>query len=691
MIKRFIIRSLTLLLTASYFFYWPALVLGQAYQIQALPNDPEVKEQGYLQQIKAPQAWDKISQSPNVVVAVIDTGVDINHPDLKDNIWSNPGEVPGDNLDNDHNGLIDDYHGWDFLTNSPDPRPKFNPPFTKLGINHGTIVAGVIGAVGNNQQGISGLSWKIKIMPLRALDSEGKGESTNFIRAINYAIQKKADIINLSVVGPSNDPLLEQAISRAFQQGIIVVSAAGNEDANSEIDEDLDFLPRYPICNDGAGNEVLGVGAVDKNDLKSKFSNYGVKCIDLVAPGEGFFGVTVYEAGQASFQKYYSGYWAGTSVAAPLVSAAAALIKALRPDLLNWEIYEIIKNNTDNIYAKNPFYSGELGSGRLNVEKAILAAVSYRSADQGLVLAGGPGSSPLIKIVNNQGQTKRDWFAYAQAFKGGVNLAAADFNQDGLREIVTAPGTGGGPHVKIFSQQGELLRQFFAYDKSFNGGVSVAAGNVDADGQAEIVTAPQAKLKPLIKIFDTNNKIKKEFLAFDAKYQGGVSLALSDLNADGQAEIVASQLGLPDIAKSWQAGGSQSLVRIFDAQGKLIKEFKAYSGALKGGLKVRSANLYLDPRTELAVWPASGAALNLKMFSPTGGLLTEWPLAYPQSQAGWELTLGDMDNDQQADFILGQVVDQAAQIEIFDYSGNLKNVFSIAGAGFWQSVNLLKL
>jgi len=172
-----------------------------AYDV--IPNDPELETLYYLGNIYALEAWEINEKSPEVVVAVIDTGVDIYNPDLEGNLWINVDEIKADGVDNDHNGYIDDYYGWDFIINSPDPRPKFHTLKNKIGIIHGTIVAGVIGARGNNNFGVTGLTWETKIMSLRALDAVGSGDMSYAIQAIYYAVNNGADIINLSVVGDS--------------------------------------------------------------------------------------------------------------------------------------------------------------------------------------------------------------------------------------------------------------------------------------------------------------------------------------------------------------------------------------------------------------------------------------------------------------------------------------------------------
>lgn len=303
------------------------------YKMAFLPNDPLYIEQWNLALVKAPQAWDLSKGSPEVTIAILDSGVDTDHPDLKDNIWRNKEEIPDDNIDNDKNGYIDDINGWDFVGDVPDPRPKFFSPYSLTGIHHGTIVAGVAAALGNNGKGIIGLAWKAKIMPLRVLNSQGIGSTPAVIRAIDYAINKKADIINMSFVGVEYSKELEEAIDRAWKADIILVAAAGNDSTQEGID--LDVALAYPVCYGEKENKVIGVAALGKDNKKAFFSNYGSKCVDISVPGTGVYSTLVYSSKNSDFNKYYGGYWSGTSLAAPLVAGAAALIKSINPQLSN--------------------------------------------------------------------------------------------------------------------------------------------------------------------------------------------------------------------------------------------------------------------------------------------------------------------------------------------------------------------
>jgi len=266
------------------------------YTVTMLPNDPHYSRQNYLLTTNARAAWSRellareqegvINRS---VIAILDTGVDMDHQDLADQIWTNEDEVGGNGVDDDRNGYIDDVNGWDYMGEDNDPNPEFSADFNVEAVNHGTIMAGIAAAVGHNNLGIAGVSWNSDIMVLRVLDSTGSGDAFKVVRAIDYAIANGADVINMSFVGPSFSQSLLNAVKRAYDAGVIVVVAAGNTDTSVN-GQNLNLVKNYPVCyGESTGeNIVIGVASVDNNLKKSAFSNYG-SCIVLVTPGEGFF------------------------------------------------------------------------------------------------------------------------------------------------------------------------------------------------------------------------------------------------------------------------------------------------------------------------------------------------------------------------------------------------------------------
>ncbi len=270
---------------------------------RVIPNDPSFANLWGLEMIRAPEAWRVTSGSSEIVVAVIDTGIDYTHPDLQSNIWVNAGEIPDNLRDDDGNGYVDDVYGYNAIA-------PLRPPMDDH--RHGTHVAGTIGAVGDNQIGIVGVNWRVKIMALKFLDRDGSGYLSDALEAIDYILTMKRRGVNIRIVNASwgadtYSRALEEAIQRLQNEGILFVAAAGNGSTNAK---------QYPAAYEG----VLSVAAVDQSGDLAYFSNYG-DWVDLAAPGRAILS-TVPGGGYASFS--------GTSMATPHVVGVAALALSVR-------------------------------------------------------------------------------------------------------------------------------------------------------------------------------------------------------------------------------------------------------------------------------------------------------------------------------------------------------------------------
>ncbi|MDP2631811.1 MAG: S8 family peptidase [Candidatus Uhrbacteria bacterium] len=359
-----------------------AIILPQVIFAKT-PDDPLLNEQWYLGAISAEDAWDTETGSREVIVAVLDAGVDLNHPDLDMNIWTNPGEIAGNGIDDDKNGFVDDIHGWDFVDNDHDPVPYVGSGSTNDAIAHGSLVAGLIGAEGNNGEGVTGVAWKVSIMSIRILDATGGGSSYNATRAINYAVQNGADVINLSFSGDESTNDLRDAVRDAYQAGVVVVAALGNNARNTDIE------PIYPACyKSGLEDWIIGVASSGLTDDHSTFSNYGKNCTDISAPGEQIDGLT-YNDSSNGFTDLYAYGWNGTSMSAPLVSGAAVLLIAHYPDLSATDVRNILKLSVDPMPVLG-VYRGKVGAGRLNVARALQYGANY-------------GITEVVEDVSNNG------------------------------------------------------------------------------------------------------------------------------------------------------------------------------------------------------------------------------------------------------------------------------------------------
>jgi subtilisin family serine protease len=296
--------------------------------------------------IDAPEAWD-VSTGAGVVVAVIDSGVDYNHPDLMNQMWINTGEIAGNGIDDDNNGFVDDYYGYDFANDDGDPWDDDS---------HGTHVAGTIAAQANNGTGVTGVAYNANIMALKFLDASGSGSTFDAIRAVEYATLMGADITNNSWGGGGYSQALYDAIELSGQAGSLFVAAAGNGGAD-QIGDNNDALPHYPSNYDLSN--LISVAATDRNDNLTSFSNFGATSVDLAAPGSSILS-TVPGGGYAWFN--------GTSMATPHVSGVAALLLASEPGLTPEQVKDRILDSVDPL----PGLSGiTVSGGRLNAANTL--------------------------------------------------------------------------------------------------------------------------------------------------------------------------------------------------------------------------------------------------------------------------------------------------------------------------------
>jgi subtilisin family serine protease len=352
--------------------------------------------------IDAPEAWNTVTAAEDVVIAVIDSGVDYQHPDLggdlldadSGNIWTHPGEDDLDSTDDDGNGFVDDLRGWNFVGTqfcsiddagachcAEDDPDGSNDPMDDFG--HGTAVAGIIGAIGDNQEGIAGVIWRAKIMPLKVLGSAGCGSVADEVQAIEYAIQQGARIVVIASGGAESSAAERAAIQAAQDAGILVIAPAGNDASNN------DEHPVYPASY-GLAN-VTSVAASDFDDRLAFFSNYGRSSVDLAAPGDcvlstmpmGSFGLeqrTSFQCTSDKLRREYD-YSAGSSFAAAHVAGAAGLLLAQDSSLTTDELKAILLGTADpNASLKDRTVSG----GRLNLHRAL-------KRDFGSTFTGGTG------------------------------------------------------------------------------------------------------------------------------------------------------------------------------------------------------------------------------------------------------------------------------------------------------------
>ena len=324
----------------------PALVFAElnylARAAETIPDDPHYTEQWGLPRIRAPQAWD-LATGDDLTIAVIDTGVDLDHPDLVGKLWINADEIPDNGLDDDGNGYVDDSHGWDFVNDAAEPQDDYW---------HGTHVAGIAAADTDNGQGVAGVSWGARIMPLKVLNASGDGNYADVASAIVYAADNGARILNLSLGGEDYSAALADAVGYARQSGCLLAAAAGNDSG----------AVLYPAANDG----VLAVVATTRWDRRWYGSNYGPE-VDVAAPGADIYSTTLDDA-------YLSA--SGTSAATPHVSGLAALVWSVQPDLTSDEVARVITETVRDLGA--PGWDQFYGWGRIDAYQAVSSVAVFR-------------------------------------------------------------------------------------------------------------------------------------------------------------------------------------------------------------------------------------------------------------------------------------------------------------------------
>ena len=319
-----------------------------------VPDDPRLENQYYLTKIKIFSGWDHVGNTDSVIVGIVDTGIDYDHPDLKDNIFINDGETGTDDqgnskynngIDDDGNGYIDDWRGWDFASSESaegdnDPAP---------GHKHGTHVGGTVGGIVNNATGIAGVCRYVKLLPVKiGSDNPMSVSVRNGFEGILYAALMDADVINCSWGSSSNSQAEEEVIESAISLGSVIVAAAGNDSRNSA---------QYPASYGG----VMSVAAVDSSDRKAYFSNWHTS-VDVSAPG-----VDIYATVPGDWYEFLD----GTSMASPIAAGVAALVKQKHTEYTPLQCIEHVKAASDNIDDKNGFFAGKLGKGRVNAYNAM--------------------------------------------------------------------------------------------------------------------------------------------------------------------------------------------------------------------------------------------------------------------------------------------------------------------------------
>jgi len=402
--------------------------------------------------IDAPEAWNLNRGNAAVVVGVIDTGVDVRHPDLISNLWTNWGEIPGNGVDDDGNGFVDDVHGYDFIDDDGYPSDS---------LAHGTHVAGTIGARGHNNMGITGVNWDVSLMALRAVSADDTGEISNTIAAIDYSILMGAPITNNSYGSSTFSQSQMDAIAAARNANQLFIAAAGNDQANNDVS------PHYPASY--SLDNIVSVAASDHNDNRASFSNFGPTTVDLAAPGVGIWS-TVPNNDYRPLD--------GTSMASPHVAGVAALILSRNYSLTYQQVKSAIINYVDVLPQWNAL---TVSGGRLNA-RATLQSVDKLDAHLVELKPGANVSSRNFggRLANQPAGTASDdaFVVTCSSTSTTGNLTITISTNGGpVTSLGTFPmnvplmlnGLGGSDSVQILGTNGNDLFSVSGSDLTING------------------------------------------------------------------------------------------------------------------------------------------------------------------------------------------------------------------------------
>ncbi|MBN3032938.1 MAG: S8 family serine peptidase [Candidatus Saganbacteria bacterium] len=623
----------------------------------AAPNDPLFSQQWALAKVQAPAAWEIELGDPDIVAAVLDTGVYYNHPDLAANIWTNPDEIANNGVDDDNNGYPDDVRGWDFVSADPaqvtpgeDPGPRDNDPMDFA--NHGTTVAGLIAGVPNNNQGISGISWHNKIMPLRTGFSTPDGASfldSDNADAIKYAADNGARVINMSWGSYVPSALLEDALNYAYRRGCLLIASAGNDGKNFVL---------YPA----AYENVLAVAATDENDKKAVWgpeasSNSGAK-IAVAAPGKNLYTTILGDSYGPSD---------GTSSAAPYVAGLAGLIVSHNPALTNSAVYHIIRSSADPVFV----LPGQqyLGSGRINALKALtidrVPDLEITFPKSGEIVtgafsvtgtAGGDGFQKY-KVEYGLGTYPSSWTTIKDSAAPVSNGALATLDQSLISGL-----PGGQYKLRITVNESIAEEVLIVLEKDYRPGwpvtppgklysensVGPVIGDIDNDGQDEIVVGDFSGNLSVYKADGTRSWHK------NIAKRIATTPSLADINRDGFLEILVGSY-------HWE---EDNYLYALDHKGAPVWSANTGTHCLSspvisdinrdGYLEIIASTIkdYHDP-----------AAPNIYIWGSNGQLLPPWPKPLVTAESAATPSVGDLDNDGKEEIVVGFNNGQVAAVK----------------------------
>ncbi len=616
------------------------------------PNDPNARQWSYAT-ADVYRAWEQTSGSRQIVVAIIDNGFDETHPDLVEARWINEDEISGNGRDDDSNGYIDDIHGWNFVNNYQKIEQGSDEDYNENEhsvVNHATVVAGIIGAVGNNGKYGVGIAYGIRLMNLQVVDDYGLGAPEALVEAIYYAVNNGASVINISMVGKGSVPEVRSAINYAYQKGVIIVGAAGNDREN------LNETPWFPICNDmhDPYTQVIGVSAIDSSRRLAGFSNTGASCIDMAAPGVDIAGPI-----RSSNTESYVNGWNGTSFATPFVSAAVALVRSVQP---TWHIDQVVRTLKSTVrHTPSPdesVYAEAYGKGLVQIGTAVESAKigvvlapklfiegeidsSFTAPRRLLVSSEGQSlfadvlqgnkidvaaaplkdvvamttfrevnGTPLYAVVKKNGKTSSvhiyttTWIEKYRWSLGSTpsQILVADIEGDSDKEVVIATENGG---MSVFSLNGTkrgVIQNIEGQTKGFG----VVHHNSETGNDEIIYASVTANSNTVFRRVTSMVDAPEKLFETALKSLGSIAY----LNGVEDSIVVGSEIG------------TGSLVTIFSLSGEEKNSFRPYDLGFRGGVQV-SGVLYGEEGLEHIVTTPKRGVESLRIFDSTGNILLD--------------------------------------------------------------------
>lgn len=702
--------------------------------MDAIPDDTNYASQWYLHNtgqtggtpdadIDAQAAWDVEQGETSVVVAVIDSGIDLDHPDLNANIWTNIDEIANNGIDDDNNGKVDDTQGWDYYgpynvsnvpdsyegNNDPNPNPDGldNDSYNGVdsGVNHGTHVAGTIAAETNNGAGVAGVAWDVKLMPLRALDDEGNGYYSDMALALRYAADNGADVVNMSLGGTSYSPTLEDAADYAFNAGVAVIAAAGNSAT-----ELTSSSCHYPSCF----TNVLCVAATDHDDIASYFTNYGSAYVDISAPGSSIYS-TYYYNPTWSFNSYY-GSMSGTSMATPVISGVAALLESHNMSLTPTQVYNKLKNYAEDVVT--PYHVGavaaDYGTGRVNANDSL--GGTPENVDETNPV------NPTIKAYKDSNKATEIEFATrtrdatpyfewtgasdASGIEGYYRYFGIDANANPVTDGRFVSGTSNEPTglsgnsryyylmIRAKDNAGNLAdsKTYFSYlvDRVADspasvtaamqsGGIKVDWMSGDSHAASYRVYRSETSGGNYVRIGSSSTITDTEYLDTDIDTIGSsinyyyVVKTVDDLGniSDYSDEAEGTYYPQSDLVIGTEDGGAPQVL-VYDYEGNLKSQFFAYSSSFRTGVSVAVGDLDGDGANEIITGPGAGGGPQVRVFDMDGNAkITAGFFAYATTvRNGVMVGAGDLDGDGDDEIITGTRAGSGPHVRTFDGEGN---------------------